>query len=220
MLDQAIAMPVAKRRPGDTISLLVGAYALLAIAAVAVIDAIWGLFVVADYSWISDTISDLAAGDSSRIVDFAIKGFSIAVGLVGLALWRWNLGRLTGHSWRYWVGCAIACALAPVIYFIAGYDGYSGKPMGEMTIHLYLVYALGLGFPLMAWLTEPAFEAVSRRWRNLSLGLAVIWVLTAPYFMFMGTGWDGLYERGLALMLLVWFGVAGWNLVRQGRGLL
>ena len=217
MLLEAHAPPTVKHRPGDAVSLAAGAYALAAIAVVALVDLAWGLS-HDDYSYVADTISDLAAGTYSKVPDLALKGFSIAAGVVGLALWRWKPGARNDDSWRWSIGCAVVCALAPVLYWIAAYDGYSGEPTGEMTIHLYLVYALGAGFPIAAWLLGPGFEAVSHRWRNLSLGLAAVWVIAAPYFMFMGTSWDGLYERGLAVLLLAWFAAAAWNLVRHGRG--
>ena len=218
MLADTMRVPAAKRGLGDTISLAAGTYALVATAAVAVIDLWWGL-THEDYSYVSDTISDLAAGTNSTVMDAALKTFAVAVGVVGLALLRWNPGGRAGRGARFTVGALIVCALAPVVYFIAAYDGYSGEPTGDMTVHLYLVYALGIGFPVAAWLTGPGFRTVSGTWRDWSLAIAALWVLAAPWFMVMGTSWDGLYERGLAVLLLAWFAAAAWNLVRCGRGL-
>ena len=41
-------------------------------------------FFVPEYDWVSDTISDLAAGEHRRIMDFALYGF--AAGLLATAL--------------------------------------------------------------------------------------------------------------------------------------
>ena len=219
MLADTFAMPTAKRRRGDALALTAGLYALAAIAFVAVVDLCWGL-THQNYSYVADTISDLAAGVNSWTMDVALTGFALAVAVVALALLRWDLGARTGHTWRYRVGCLLALALAPVLYFIAAHDAYGDGEAGGFVIHHHLVYTLGALFPLTAWATAPGFADVSRAWRNLSLVLALIWLPAAPYFMFMGTSWDGLFERGLALILLVWFGAAAFNLVRRGRGLL
>ena len=211
-------MPTAKRRRGDPLALTAGLYALTAIAFVAVIDLWWGL-THDSYSYVADTISDLAAGANSWTVDVALTGFALAVAVVALALLRWDLGARTGHTWLYRTGCLITLALAPILYFIAAHDAYGDGEAGGFVVHHYLVYALGAAFPLAAWATAVGFADVSRTWRNLSLVLALIWLPAAPYFIFMGTSWDGLFERGLALILIVWFGAAAFNLVRRGRGL-
>lgn len=206
----------ATRRRGHPVSLAIGAFALVAIAFVAVIDLLWGL-THENYSYVSDTISDLAAGTNSWTMDLALTLYAVAIAAVAFGLWLWAPGRNT-ESWRWTLGCLVVLAIAPIVYVIAAHDAYGDGESGGFVIHHYLVYALAAAFPLAAWLLGPGFDAVSVRWRNLSLVLAVLWVLTAPWFMMMGTGWDGLYERGLALMLLVWFGTAAWMLLRRGRG--
>ena len=217
MLFQAVTPPVARRHARDPVSLATGAIGLAAIAFVAVIDLWWGL-TVEGYSIVANTISNLAAGDESGTVDFAMKCFAVSIAVVAVGLWRWGLGDRTKRPWRWTAGCIVLLVLSPIVYWIARYDGYSGLPTSEMTIHLSLVAVLAAGFPLAAWAMGPGFEAVSYRWRIASQVLALIWVPLAAYFMFMGTSWDGLYERGLAAILLGWLGIASWNLVRQGLG--
>ena len=217
MLLQATTPPVARRRATDTISLVAGLVGLVAIAFVAVIDLWWGL-TVEGYSLVADTVSDLAAGDESGTVDLAMKCFAISVAIIGAGLWRWDLGHRKGAPKRWIAGCIIVLLLSPVIYWIARYDGYSGLPTSRMEIHLSLVAVLAAGFPLAAWLMGPGFAAVSERWRLFSRLLAVLWVPLAALFWFSPTGYDGLVERALAAILLLWFGAAAWMLLRHGRG--
>lgn len=217
MLADTFAMPAARRRHGDALAFAAGTFVLATIAFVALIDLWWGL-TLNGYSYIADTISDLAAGSGSWTMDLALTTYAAAVAVTGLSLWRWP-GSRTNGAVRHGIGCAIVVALGPVIWFIAAHDAYGDRETGGFVIHRDLVYALGLGFPLAAWLLAPSFDAVSRVWRNASLLIAIAWALAAPYFTFMVTTWDGIYERGLALLLLAWFAVAAWNLVRRGRGL-
>lgn len=217
MLLQATTPPVSRRRARDPISLVAGALGLAAIVFVAVVD-LWQGLTMEGYSIVANTISNLAAGDGSGLLDLAMKSFAVSIAVKAAALWRWDLGHRTGNPKRWVAGCIILLVLAPIVYFIARYDGYSGLPTSRMEIHLALVAVLAAGFPLAAWLMGPGFDAVSRRWRAMSQVLAVLWVPLAAWFMFMPTSWDGLYERGLALILLVWFGTAASNLVRQGLG--
>ena len=213
----AQAASASRRRSRDWISLAAGALVLAAIAFVLVIDLWWGL-THDGYSYVADTISDLAAGVNSWTMDLALTGLAVAVGLLALALARLDLGEATGRPWRYRLGCLIVLLLAPVLYLIAGHDAYGDGERGGTEIHIYLVYALGVAFPLAAWLLGPGFQAVSNRWRDVSLAVAVVWIVAAPPFLFMPTGFDGLYERALALVLLAWFALAALNLVREGRG--
>lgn len=196
----------------DTPSLLAGAFGMAACAFAAVIDLVWGL-THANYSYVSDTISDLAAGVNSWTQDLAINGLAIAIGLIGLALLRWKV-----DGWKWTAGAVTVIALGVVVYFIASRDVYGDGEPGGVVIHDYLVYALGLGFPLTAFLMAPDFGRFSRFWRNASMVIGAIWVVLAPYFLFMATSWDGLYERGLAALLLFWLALASWMLLRRGRG--
>ena len=45
--------------------------------------------------------------------------------------------------------------------------------------------------------------------------LAVLWVIGSPIFYFMDTAFDGLVERGLAGVLLLWVAVCAWSLIRE-----
>lgn len=206
----AAAPPASQIR--DVPSLVTGLIGLAACAFAALVDLAWGL-THDNYSYVADTISDLAAGANSWTQDLAINGLAVAIGLIGLALLRWNV-----DSWRWTAGGSMIVALAVIVYFIAAHDAYGDGEPGGLVIHDYLVYALGLGFPLTAFLMAPDFGRFSQFWRSASTAIGGLWMVLTPYFLFMATSWDGLYERGLAALLLTWLALASWMLLRRGRG--
>lgn len=58
-------------------------------------------------------------------------------------------------------------------------------------------------------------RASAKRWASLSTLLGALWILLAPLFLYVPSGWFGLYERTLGLILVCWIVVAAWLLRRR-----
>lgn len=171
--------------------------------------------VVPGHDWISDTISDLAAGRFAAIMDVALYGFAAGLMATSLAMAHVHLGK-TG-----WTGGVLALAvIAGLVIVVGARDEYGdGDSNGNsVVIHSYLVYALGL---LFAYLPLGMFGGLKpahprSAWSLLWLGAA--WVLLAPVFLFMSTQYDGLVERLLGLIACAMVALLSWVALRRGMG--
>ncbi|WP_158598476.1 DUF998 domain-containing protein [Notoacmeibacter ruber] len=177
-------------------------------------DLILGFFLEENYSPISDTISDLAAGGRyAPLQDKAMETFAVATILTGLGL---LLARRSGAKW---ILGAVAMALTGILVFlIALWDEYGDLDQGGWVVHYKLVYAMAALVPSGLLLLRR--DIVRRSDHSKLVGilfpvLAGLWVLGAPIFYFMHTGYDGLVERTLAAILIIWVAVCAWSLIRE-----
>ncbi len=152
---------------------------------------------VPDYDWISDTISDLAAGEHRRIMDFALYGF--AAGLLATAL-ATSHAHLGGIAWS--AGVFSLAVLAVLVTIIAARDEYGDGDTGGVVIHTELVYGLGVFFLATALCMARGMGAQHRRAMRALLALGALWALMAPAFFLMPTSMDGLFERLLGLVAI------------------
>lgn len=158
-----------------------------------------GSIVVPNHDWISDTISDLAAGRYEIIQDAAMYGF--AASLIACALGAAHLHR---GGWRWNTGTFSLSFLAACVIIIGARNEYGDNDDEGFEAHIYLVYALGLLFAAVFFAMAECLSDNFPWFRKLSYGCGILWVIGCPFFMMMSTSWDGAFERGLGLILLVW----------------
>lgn len=179
---------------------------------IAVIMDLVGLGLTDRVGMVRDTISNLAASKNGNTfaddaADFGIYAFVLAVLAATYGLLRWRIDRL---DWK--IGSWLLVVVAICLALIAGYEAYTVG--GGPVIHYWLVYTLGIAFPLAVLLTAGQFYAM-KKWFGIALyALGVIWLIFGPLLFLVPTGWDGLYERMLASLMLAWFiamGVMIWN---------
>ncbi len=158
---------------------------------------------------VAETISNVAAGGRyDWLEDAGLYSFVVAVLAVagGISLWK-----VAGWDWA--IGRILLAVLAGAVVAIAAYEAYN-RPGGGPDLHLYFVGLLAVCFPLAVWLTSRGLTADPRAKWALRL-FAAIWAVAAPPLYLMPTGWDGLYERALALLMLGWFALAAFSLWRR-----
>lgn len=157
-----------------------------------------GSLLVSGYDPVRDSISDLAAGPLSWIQDAGLLAFAGGITALAFGLWRIGSGRL-------WLAGSVALVLLALdVLVIAVHDAYGDREPGGLVFHVELVYVLGALFGAATLALAPGMFVRGRRWGAFDLAIAVSWIVLAPVFFFLPTRIDGLYERGLALLVVVW----------------
>lgn len=206
--------PENYKHPQPILALIAGITGFIGCVTVIVADLTAG-FVVKDYNPISETISDLAAGERSWILDNGIQIFALGVIACSIGLYLWNLDK---NRIRWIMASILLFLLGVDIIIIARHNAYGdGVPTGT-EIHIYLVYFLGIAFAVITWLFAIGFRRISEFWSRLSIGIGIIWIVLAPLFFFAPTAWNGAYERFLGLIMIVWFSAVIWLLIRHRSG--
>jgi hypothetical protein len=70
--------------------------------------------------------------------------------------------------------------------------------------------------PLSCFFLSFGLRKISRQWQYFSWAIAAAWLVFGPPFFKVQTGFDGLYERFVSLILLCWTVTISWLLVRKG----
>lgn len=166
--------------------------------------------VVPDHDWVADTISDLGAGKYEFIVDVGIYAFSASLIACAVGAAHAHLG---ATGWTVGIYGLIVTGL--IVFLIGARNEYGDNDNDGWVIHIYLVYVLGLTFAVMPWAMAAGAARVDRRLGTVCKGITIIWVLAAPVFLFLPTGVDGVYERGLGGITFVF--VAALALTFWGR---
>ena len=158
-----------------------------------------GSIVVPGHDFVADTVSDLAAGKYEIIQDVALYGF--AASLMALAL-----GAAVLHDgqtkWSLLIG-ALAL-LAACVVIIGARNEYGDNDSDGVVIHIYVVYVIGALFAACFLIGGLAGSRIAGFFAPLSWLCLVLWAVGAPVFFFLPTEWDGLWERGLGVICVVW----------------
>ncbi|NDV88911.1 DUF998 domain-containing protein [Aurantimonas aggregata] len=158
-----------------------------------------GMFIaqamVPDYHWVSDTISDLAAGEWEIVMDVSLYGFAAGLFAVSLAAAHAHLG---GAGWS--IGVFSLAILAALVVIIGSRNEYGDGDDDGVVIHIYLVYGIGALFTLAPLCMASAIGERSAVTRRILIGLMVAWVVLCPVFLLSPTSIDGLLERVLGLI--------------------
>jgi hypothetical membrane protein len=177
-----------------------------------IVAVVVGDIVVPDHDFVADTISDLGAGQYEMIADVGIYSFSAALIACALGGAHAHLG---GDRWSWALG---GLAFLGLIVFLVGARNEYGDGDDEgVVIHIYLVYALGLLFAVIPWAMARGAGIMGRGWRVAFRWCAAVWAVAAPVFFFLPTGIDGLYERGLMLIAIVFTVILSALLIVRGR---
>lgn len=198
--------------PDKQLLYVTGIIAILGVFACLVGNVI-GSMIVPDHNWVADTISDLAAGEYEIIQDVALYGFASAV--MACALGAAHLHQ-DGVRWN--IGILSLAIVAVCVVIIGARNEYGDQDNDGVVIHVYVVYALGFFFSAAMFLMARGLGHVQGIYKTLSYLMGILWVLGAPIFFVMPTGYDGAYERGLGLVISAWVLVFAWVLITVARG--
>lgn len=189
----------------------VGYLAILGVIAM-VLGNVLGSIVVPGHDWVADTVSDLAAGKYEIIQDVALYGF--AGSLVSCAIGAAHFHR-DGTRWNIGIACLALLAMCVVI--IGARNEYGDSDSEGIVIHIYVVYVIGLLFAGLFVCMAKGMSTVAKRYGYLSYVCAALWIIGAPVFFFMPTGYDGAFERGLGGITIAWVLGFSWMLISAAR---
>ena len=151
---------------------------------------------VPDNDFIADTISEMAAGHTTRwIADLGIYGLALAVLAAALGCAHIHPGH---NFWSF--GTGALGIMAFVIFMIGVRDEYGDGDSEGIAIHIYLVYALGALMAAAPLLLSRAAGLISHGHLVALRILGILWIVAAPIFFFVPDSVDGLYERGLGVI--------------------
>ncbi len=169
-------------------------------AGAAVVSDIIGSLVVPNYDWISDTISDLAAGRYSMIQDVGLYAFAAA--LLACAIGAANVH--TGQN--RWTAGVLALALMGAMVTVIGARNEYGDNDAVQTwgVHLGLVYVLMLLFLATTLVMGPGMGRLRSRFRTWSFVCSALFVLAGIAYFFSPRGYTGLTERAVVLVAIAW----------------
>ena len=174
-----------------------------------------GSIVVPGHDFVADTVSDLAAGRYEIIQDVSLYGFAMALLALGLASAHLHNG-VTG--WSALTICLVVLAVCVVV--IGARNEYGDGDSEGVVIHIYVVYFLGALFAAVFALMGWHGARIAAFLKPLSWGCLVLWGVGAPIFFLLPTEWDGLWERGLGVITVVWalgYAIALHRFARQNR---
>ncbi|MEE2952053.1 MAG: DUF998 domain-containing protein [Pseudomonadota bacterium] len=167
--------------------------------AIVVIANLVAVIVQPQTGFIEDTISDSAAGRYAVIMDVGLYAFAAAIFAVSIGLARLRFGR-----WAWRIGSWLLTLMAILIVVIGAHGEYGDNEVGGLVIHLPLVLAMAMTFTAAACLTAAGFRRYRRRWMVFNLACVAVWVVGAAIFWFSPTSIDGLIERLVGMVLIVW----------------
>ncbi|MCQ8783797.1 DUF998 domain-containing protein [Mangrovibrevibacter kandeliae] len=162
---------------------------------------------------VADTISDLAAGRYAVIMDIGLYAF--AAGILAAAA---GLRRLRWGGWEWTAGSWLLTLMSILLVVIGAHNEYGDNDPGGFVIHMPLVVTMALVFTASALLTAAGFHERRRHWFWFNVACAVLWVIGAAVFWFTPTGFDGLTERLVGMVLVVWLFALSKLLIDVSKG--
>ena len=165
--------------------------------------------VVDDKSWLADTISDLAAGRWEEIQDSGIYALILATAAAAAGAANLHPGRT---CWT--LGILALVISVPCMVVIAAREAYSPQEAG-FEVHIYSVGVMGLMLTAGPVLMSAGAARIAPSWRTVFLisGLG-FGALIPVFFWLVPTSLDGLIERLMGLLAILWIGGLGvmfWN---------
>ena len=162
------------------------------------------------YNPIRQSISALAVGPSSWLIDLGLWSFVLAC--LAMAFGFWSIDR--GDRFLRRGGFALAF-LAADVGLIALLNEYAGRGNAAANLHAWAVYALGVLFAVAVLLPVSGLRHRAPGLATFSLGIGIAWIVLCPLYLLSPESWNGAFERFLALAMLAWLYAAGRNLMRR-----
>lgn len=165
------------------------------------------------YDPVRQTISSLAVGPSSWLIDlglwtFAAACFAIGTGMLSL--------RIPARLWVF--AAAAVLMMGEAVAVVSAVNEYAGARNAGADLHRWAVGGLYLCFSVAALGALSGLRDLDRRLARYSRLSGWAWVVLGPiYVAWAPRSWAGAFERGLALLVVAWLALMGWQLLREAR---
>ena len=157
-------------------------------------------FIAEGYSPISQSISALAVGRASWLIDLGLWAFALACVAVGGGML--GLG-VPARGWR--LASIATVTIGFEVAVVAMANQYAGSENPGANVHTLAIALLYLSFGAAALAGRPGLQHLGSSAAGYSRTAGWIWIILAPiYYFWYPSGWAGLFERALALLMLVW----------------
>ena len=190
-----------------------GIIGLFGCAALIVTNAV-GSMIVPDYDWVADTVSDLAAGKYEIIQDLGLHAYAAALLACAIGAAHHHL-----DDGRWSLGILSLAILALCVEIVGVRNEYGDGDEEGVVVHTEIVYGLGVFFTAAPLLMARGMGRVGSGYRWIAIVCAILWAIGAPIFFFLPTGIDGIWERGLGIITIVWVGSLSWLLMGASKRL-
>ncbi|MFS4418227.1 DUF998 domain-containing protein [Maribacter sp. 2307ULW6-5] len=154
------------------------------------------------------TISQLAQGPYAYIQDTGLVLLALGMLMAALGLYL-NMKQGTYLRWGIFSLGTTALAIASLAIF----NSHIGQP--GTTVHRAFAAGIGLLFTASAMLLGHAAQQRHWSWARPSMVLGALFLLACPGVFLVPQACQGIYERGVALLLLVWCWLLGHALIKQ-----
>lgn len=166
---------------------------------------ILGILVYEDHNPVRQTISQLAHGKYAYIQDIGLLLFGLGILAAGTALYVW---KPKSAKWQW--GSILLIIMGVCVGVLAEFNDFAGEP--GTTIHIVLAVLIGILFAVCTFVLGMAFKKISKNWYAASIGIGTAFLLACSGFLFISKAYEGAYERGVALLVLLWFIIMGYHL--------
>lgn len=165
-----------------------------------------------NYNPVAQSISSLAVGPASWLVDLGLWAFAAGCLAVAVGLWGW-LGKT-----RYRTAAVFSLVLLAIcVGIVAQLNEYAGTDNLAANIHLWATCGVGVFFALASLLAVSGLRTRSASLGRLSMILGVAYIIICPIYWFFTHEWSGAVERLLALIMLIWIGTISRAMLETAR---
>jgi len=161
-------------------------------------------------SLIADSISRTAAGEHSIMVDAGLCFFALGILGIARALHHW---KLDGKAYRFGTISLALCAAS--IFFLAVWDGYDPDAADDLGLHMMLLYAMSVLFPLSLLLLASGLGEVHRNWKLFCWAVVALWIIAGPIYYLNPDHLKGLFERVTMSLIVIWVAAISVLLIRR-----
>jgi len=165
-----------------------------------------------DMTLVAHSISRTAAGEHSILVDAGLSIF--AFGILAIA-WSLHRLKLDGRAFRFGAISVALCAVS--IFLVAVWNGYDADAADDLGLHMMLLYAMSILFPLSLLLLASGLGEVHRYWKFFCWAVVALWIISGPIYYVNPGHLKGLFERVTMMLIVIWVAAISVLLIQRSR---